>query len=239
LPSKVAAERAERELHEMYDFGGAQPRLATDDAWTVLDMLDGLEDGIDQAAGWDAPPCLYLLRGDVGPLGNLVALAVKVFHIPRSTWAACDWDAGVMLGRFAELAVEQPRFGEVLLNSVVDDRPKMRLVGVAAVVEAWVRNDTSDLTRTAKDTPYLRADEVRIVNAVDVDMRQYHVQHSRVTGQRIAMMRTTQEWRRHIAAMDDNVGEFVRSGPDAMPRAPRGLLAMVRCLLEETDESRR
>lgn len=169
---------------ELIDLQGERTTLSTDEAHAILDALAGFEADIDARLGWDVPPVLATvrfreetvrLRG--APQG---LIQVAPLHVPGSFWEQGN-DMLEPVEALAETAARRPGWYRAWRHAAgIDPRDPVHAWALAA--EGWMKA-VADMDRSAKKDPSPRLDEIRSINAIDVDGRVYTVMRVRSTGE--------------------------------------------------------
>jgi hypothetical protein len=196
------------------DVGGDGAHLSSAEARIVAGMIDGFEKEYGQTCGWDPPHgAIYALGKLTGPPGapyahtnsKLVGVAMAEIPIPDGAWAAAGNDA-VQVLKAIRAAYTDTSMGRAFIRASVHLLEGAPFIGISVVGEAWARKPGVDRDASLDDNPALRMDDVRFICAVDVDDRHYYLEHSRISGKRIAHVENLSALRERLEAVAGNAG---------------------------------
>jgi len=221
MPEHIRQFRMDHELAEMMDFADGPPRLSTERALLLLDLLDTFEiEFTAETPHRDIRPRLLLLRmhSDAGS-GDMAGVIITEIRIPTTAWVIAGGDAAVLLTQLAVLAVEQPNFGEVIRHSLVAaDDPDQPLLAIMLLADAIVRHRGDPGAQLPGDLH-----PARLAIAVDVDERQYLVYRSHEDGAREVTIETADQLNHRVGetSFDLNVNTTVRDCLTVLLRSVR------------------
>lgn len=155
------------------DFTVSAPIVSTDDphANTIVAAVAAIESQCGQRGGWNKPSCLFTLRLMTGE-------RVETALYPEALWAPDCVNPADALGR---LGSSLPPVPDLLLPA---DAAQAPVCAVGFMFEGWMRDTTVPLPPHVKQLQQMgvrvnhllpNRREVRIVHAVDLNQRAFHV----------------------------------------------------------------